>query len=81
MLKIILKIFIGVSVLTIIGALIPQQITASINSSIIYFLSFINYLDIVIPAEAIFISIKILFNFFVSIALMYMIKFLVTHFT
>lgn len=63
MLKTLIIFFVISLVLTVITVLIPEQITATINNSITYFLSFINYLNPIVNVSTIFIALKILSNF------------------
>jgi hypothetical protein len=55
--------------LTIIGELISSSINADITASISYFLNFINYLNPIVDVSVIFICLKILTNFILSIIL------------
>lgn len=54
---------------TLLGSLIPQQLTTNINNGIIYFLNYINYLQPILPVDSIFIILKILINFIFAIAI------------
>lgn len=68
-LKIVLVIGAISGVGTLLGSLIPQQLTTNINNGIIYFLNYINYLQPILPVDSIFIILKILINFIFAIAI------------
>lgn len=54
---------------SIISALIPDAINGSINSAIIYFLSFLGTLNFLFNVDTLFICMKILVNFMLSVSI------------
>ena len=68
MLKTILMLGIIIGVLSVIGVLIPDQITAEINNAVVYFLSAIWNLDILIDVSVVFGCLQVLANFYFGIA-------------
>ena len=57
----------GLSVLA--NTLIPTTFTMQINDSIVYFLTYLNYLQPIFPVATLFTCLSILINFFYGVML------------
>lgn len=66
-----------VGLLNLIQVLVPAQMTDDINNSIVYFLSFINYLDPVVPVDTLFSALHIFMNFMVFMILFVVVMFII----
>ncbi len=56
------------ALLNLIASFVPSSFTDSLNDAIIYFLTYINYLQPFVNVSTIFICIKIITNFIVGVA-------------
>lgn len=65
---------------TLISSQIPNPVTTTINNAFVYFLSYINYLNVILDVSAIFICMKILANFIVSVLYFLAVHWIYKHF-
>lgn len=74
LLKILLTVVIVVAFFSVIAAYLPNFITTNLNDAVIYFLSYINYLQPLVNVTTIFICLKIIANTLFGVTILYTFK-------
>lgn len=75
MLRILISLAIVISILTVLTSVVPNPLTAQINASFVYFLSYVHSLDNIFDTSALLSALQIFFNFMAGLLVFWMMFF------